>query len=290
MYQEFSCDVCGSTLAVDVPYVRQYTGGQYIHICKTCGFIYVKKRRSYGTVANEWSDAMAKKAYRATTPLMKARHTYVAEFLHQKVGLRGKRVCDIGAWNGRFLEILRNEYGAKVFGIEPSKAHCTLMKSHDIPCFRGAVEDYVMHKQQKRWADIVTMLWTLENTPAPKEMLRAAHTILKPRGHVVVATGSRILVPFAKPLSLYLGKNPVDTHPSRFSFNTLTSLLRVCGFEAVHVSPYLNDGFLMCVIGRKAAVPKRPKIVKDDYRKVAAFFKKWHKDSTWYDTRDARFF
>ena len=44
-HTEYPCDVCGCDKAVEVPYARLYTGDQPIHICKGCGFVYVRRRR-----------------------------------------------------------------------------------------------------------------------------------------------------------------------------------------------------------------------------------------------------
>ncbi len=121
-YEEFPCDVCGSTDAIEVPYARNYTNGQPIHICKECGFVYVKLRRSAHEIADTWSDELYGDGYTARIPAVKARQTYVAEFVDVNIGLRDKQVCDIGTGEGQFLEINRKEeYGAKVFGTEASE-------------------------------------------------------------------------------------------------------------------------------------------------------------------------
>ena len=39
----YECDICGYLDAIEVPNCRHYTGGQPIHICSNCGFVYVKK-------------------------------------------------------------------------------------------------------------------------------------------------------------------------------------------------------------------------------------------------------
>ena len=279
-YKEFPCDLCGSTEALELPYVRGYTKGQVIHICKKCGFVYVKMRRSYDEIARIWSKELFGKAYTATSPLMLARHTYVAEFLNQKIGLK-KKVCDIGAGEGQFLKLIKKNYGAEVFGIEPSRQNCRLMKRLGVRYFEGTLEDYIASPKSKGYkADIATLMWTLENATSCKDILNGAHKIVKDGGYLVVATGSRILVPFNKPLNLYLSHNPVDTHPSRFSIRTLTALLAATGFKVKLVNPYMNDGFLMCVIAQRTKIDKR--IKGDDYRKVRDYFNRWHRETRFY--------
>lgn len=282
-YKEFVCDICASADAIEVPYVRQYTNKQVIHICKNCGFIYVKKRRSFNKIAQVWSNELFGKAYTSRTPLMLARHTYVAEFVDQSINLKNKKICDIGAGEGQFLNIVKRNYGSFVFGIEPSEANCRMMRKLGIKCYKGTLEEYLINSQSKRYrADIVTIMWTLENAMSCKELLIGARQILKNKGYLVVATGSRILTPFSKPLYLYLSRNPVDTHPARFSVNTLSSLFVITGFKLIHINSYLNDGLALCMIAKKAKINKNAKIRKDDFRKVSDFFKRWHKESMFY--------
>lgn len=282
-YAEYACDLCGSRQTIEMPHVRKYTAGQIIHICKKCGFVYVKKRRPYDKVAEVWSKELFGKAYTSKTPLMLARHTYVAEFMDQSIGLKGKSLCDIGAGEGQFLKIVRDNYGAKVFGVEPSEANCVRMDGLGIKNFTGTLEDYLRSPSHKAYrADIATMMWTLENATSCGDLLMGSREIVKDGGYLVIATGSRILVPFAKPLYLYLSSNPVDTHPSRFSLNTLSSFLLTSGFKVTHVNPYLNDGLVMCVIAKKTAVSKKQRIKGDDFKKVRSFFDRWHKETEHY--------
>lgn len=284
VYREFSCDLCASTGAIELPYVRRYTKGQLIHICVKCGFIYVKRRRSYDQIAQVWSNELFGKAYTSRTPLMLARHTYIAEFIEQNIGLLNKKVCDIGAGEGQFLDIIKRNYGSIVFGIEPSAANCNNLRKLAIKYFTGTLEDYLKNSDSRAYlADVVTMMWTLENAASCRELLMSARKILKRDGHLIVATGSRILVPFSKPLNLYLSSNPVDTHAVRFSANTLTSLLATVGFKLVHVNPYLNDSLMLCVIAKKVTMPRKVRIKGDDFRQVRDYFKRWHRETLFYN-------
>lgn len=286
IFESFPCDICLSRDVIELPYVRKYTNGQVIHICKNCGFIYVKLRRPSHKVAEIWSKEMFGKAYTSKTPLMLARHTYVAEFIKQSIGLKNKNICDVGAGEGQFLNIIKRNYGASVFGIEPSEVNCRMLRKMKMKYYNGTLEEYINSPPHKGYkADIVTMMWTLENATSCKDMLIGARQIIKNNGYLVVATGSRILVPFAKPLNLYLSSNPVDTHPARFSINTLTSLLAITGFKTIHINPYLNDSFVLCVIAKKTRILKDIKIKGDDFQEVCNFFRRWHKETSFYKNR-----
>lgn len=288
-YKLFPCDLCGSEDAVEVPHCREYTNGEVIHICKQCGFVYVKKRRSAFDIAKAWSDELygagyiSAADYSARIPAVKARHTYVADFLDVTINLRDKEVCDFGTGEGQFLEIIRKaEYGASVFGIEPSKQNCERLLELRIRHFNGTIEDFSASPEYMNYrADIVTIMWTLENSGSCKDVLSVAYETVKENGYVGVATGSRILVPFKKPLNLYFSKNPADTHAFRFSANTLRGILAVCGFKVICVNRYI-DSDILCMVGQKC--DKEAKIVwqGDDFAKVVDFFERWHKESLFY--------
>lgn len=278
---KYACDICGADDAVEVPHVREYTGGQVIHICKSCGFVYVRERRTHKEIADVWSKELfgKGKGYTSRTPLMLARHNYVAEFIDQAAGLRGKVVCDIGAGEGQFLNIVKKDYGAEAFGIEPSGDNCKTLAGLGIPYFNGTCEEYVEKRSPSKEIDIVTMMWTLENSTSCNDLIKGAWDILKDGGYIVVATGSRILVPFQKPLDMYLSKNPVDAHCFRFSMRSLSSILAKNKFSVSKINDYLNDGIL-CVIARKT--DKASGIKKDDHKKVVEFFEKWHNETKYF--------
>lgn len=281
LYKDYNCDICDSSEAVELPHCREYTGDQPIHVCCRCGFVYVIKRRSHIAIAENWSYGLYGQGYTPTTPLMKSRHWYVAEHINQKIGLSGKKLCDIGAGEGQFLTIAMEHYGADVFGVEPSRANCELLNKSGINNFTGTIEEFSNNNGfEKGVFDIITMMWTLENTLSCRNMLKICRSLVKPGGFVVVATGSRILVPFVKPLHRYLSHNPADTHPFRFSANTLSCLLRSIGFTS-ELNDYLNDGIL-CALACADVEPAPYLSGGDNCKEVCDFFARWHKESLYY--------
>jgi 2-polyprenyl-3-methyl-5-hydroxy-6-metoxy-1,4-benzoquinol methylase len=274
------CDICGESDAVEVPYARLYTGDQPIHICKGCGLVYVKARRSAEEVADHWSTICYAQHYTALIPAVKARLLYVADYLNAEVGLAGKGVLDLGAGEGHFAELLKNQYEAKVFGVEPSENNCRRMKELGIECFQGTVERFVEKCEAQAKFDVVTITWTLENCVDPRFMLQVAREALKPGGKVVVATGSRILVPFKKPLHLYLNDQRQDLHSFRFSANTLTGLLASCGLRASTLNRYLDSDVLVVIA--EPGNSSKLDWTRDDYLKVHGFFERWHQESLHY--------
>jgi SAM-dependent methyltransferase len=274
---EFPCDLCGSTDAVELPHAREFTHDQPIHICTVCGFVYVKRRRSAEEIAASWTEDIFGAGYTAAVPGVTGRLAYVAEFVEQSVGLRGRSVAEIGAGEGFFLELARDRYDASVFGIEPSPANCERMQARGIECIATTIEEYDGSRDGS--FDLVMVLWTLENCQDLRALLGGARRLLKPSGHVVIGTGSRILVPFKKPLWAYLSRNPADTHSFRFSANTIRGALAVCGFDTAHLNRHL-DNDVLCAIGRPA--DGEIDWPRDDYLAVHGFFERWYADTALY--------
>ncbi len=279
--REFPCDLCGSSDAVEVPHCREWLQGA-IHICRGCGFVHAKRRRSSRRIADVWSQEIFGHAYTAAIPAVRARLVYVAEFVDSHLGLQGKSLCEIGAGEGHGLELLRDpRYGASVFGIEPSAANCARLKAAGIDHFAGTIEEYVASCAAGRQFDVVTIQWTLENCEDCRAMLAAAYRVLTPGGAIVVATGSRLLVPFKKPLHAYFGRLAADAHSFRFSANTLRGLLAVSGFAQAHVNRFI-DHDVLCMIGTKAADGVPPPWQGDSYLAVHNFFERWYVDTKIY--------
>ena len=282
----YPCDLCGGTALAEVPSSKHYSGGWPVHVCRGCGFVQVALRRSPEAIQKSWADELYRaddkarlsdKTYTARMPAVHARQVFAADFLAEAVSLKGKRVVDIGAGEGDFLAMLQGlRYGARGFAIEPSAANCRLLKAAGIEAFHGTIEAYMATGTKRRF-NVATLVWTLENCQSASGVLKAAAAILEDGGHVLVATGSRILVPFKKPLQYYLGAN-MDIHPFHFSINCLKGLLAVAGFETTHVNRYIDSDYLT-VVGRKAAPGTNIPWHGDNPDKVLGFFERWHQET-----------
>lgn len=280
-YSLFPCELCCKNEFAEIPEVLIYTSNQPIHVCKNCGFVQVIRRRPPERIAEVWAKELYQADYTARIPAVKARHVYVAETIDVAINLRGKKVCDIGAGEGYFVQLLRDQYGATVFGVEPSQNNCDRMRQNGIACFDGTAEQYISSPLAEKSFDVVTIIWTLENSNSCRQLMNAAWNLLRDDGHVILATGSRLLVPFKKPLGTYLGRNPTDTHAFRFSANTLQGLLAESGFVCKEVNHYI-DSDVLCMIGRRTGRQSAIPWQRDDWKNVLDFFSRWHKESLFY--------
>jgi hypothetical protein len=282
-YNSHPCDLCGSDVPIEIPHSRLYTNNEPIHICGNCGFVYVQARRSSEEVARVWTEEIYGDVYTAVkNPAMIARQTFVAEFLATNIELGRMRVCDIGAGEGYFLNYLRNQYKVDPFGIEPSAGNCARLSKLGIESYAGTAEQFVCDPKGKEYrADVVSIMWALENCQSCIDMLRSAWAMLPLGGKIVVATGSRILVPFKKPLFTYFSKTPADSHCFRFSANSLQTALAKSQFKTIKINHFL-DNDILCVIAEKVPETEVLARKKDIPIEVLSFFERWHQDSIHY--------
>ena len=284
----YPCDLCGSEDLAEVPSSKHYSGGWPLHVCRQCGFAQVALRRSPEAIQKDWADELyraddgerlSNTTYTAQMPAVHARQVFAADFLNEAVDLKGKSVVDIGAGEGHFLAMLQGpEFGAAGFAIEPSAANCELLKTLGIEAFQGTMEDYASAPEaSERRFDLATLIWTLENCQSALGVLKAAAGILNNGSHILIATGSRILVPFKKPLQYYFGDN-MDIHPFHFSANCLKGLLAVAGFETTHENRHIDSDYLV-LVGRRAAAGMDVPWQGDDAGAVLDFFERWHEDT-----------
>ena len=195
---------------------------------------------------------------------------------------RASKVCDIGAGEGLFLKYLKDHYGVSAFGVEPSTPNCTRLRQLGIECFDGTIEQFVASPAASSYrADVVTIMWTLENCLSCIDMLKGAASLVDVGGKVLVATGSRILVPFKKPLFQYFSHTPADSHCFRFSANALRTALGNAGLRTVATNRYV-DNDILCVLAEKVAPDEKVETIKDHPLEVLSFFERWHRESVHY--------
>lgn len=254
-----ACDLCSADQPIPLPQDPR------ISVCGSCGFVYVTERRSSAEIAASWEEIYSSGAYDPNWPAVKARLYYVAEWIDQNIGLAGKHLLDIGAGKGQFMREARKR-GADVFGIEPAT------DEGDGWIRKHAVEDGPIAGPP---FDIVTINWTLENCGDCLAMLRFARQHCKPDGWVVVATGSRILVPYKKWLSAYLNtKIPADLHCFRWSYNSLNKAFCSAGLHPSGANLYEECDWMVL------AATRTDKVIDaagDNPHEVLAFFHSWAK-------------
>lgn len=95
----------------------------------------------------------------------------------------GSSILDVGAGNGYFTKLARDEYGLDATGIEISDASADFAR--DVLDVELVVEDLAVHAPTY---DVVTAFSVIEHVEQPREMLDALIERVRPGGLLVLAT------------------------------------------------------------------------------------------------------
>ena len=145
-------DFNGKGKSIKVPYSSKLTDGYDVNISKYSGLVSVVKRRNSKEIADEWSNKIfgkefSKSTYTAKVPAVIARLTYVLETLLNQLNVKEKTLCDLGAGEGDFLNMLKNKKITKnIFAVEPSFKNCRLLSKNKVKNFNGTIEEFANKK------------------------------------------------------------------------------------------------------------------------------------------------
>jgi 2-polyprenyl-3-methyl-5-hydroxy-6-metoxy-1,4-benzoquinol methylase len=279
--QKFPCDICGSDDPLDIPCLIHYGLQGQIVVCRTCGFVYVPKRRSEQEIADSWSNEIFGAGYTSDVPYVQARLFWVAQEIASRIRLQDATLVDVGCGEGLFLDFIKRlQSDIRLIGVDPSEANVARLRSSGFEAVLGTAQQAANDSELNSAADIVTLTWTLENSNDCRSVLAACTEFLKDDGLLVVATGSRILVPFKKPLGSYLtSSRPADTHCFRWSYRSLTNLLRQEGFTPVWHNHFIDSDWMLVMARKSKSMSSSSDVSlpsRDDAYAVVDFFEEWH--------------
>jgi len=116
------------------------------------------------------------------------------QYVESRSGIVDKSILDVGCGGGLLSEALAIN-GGRVMGIDMSTAALRAAREHaemtdvDISYHRMTAE--VLAAKRPASFDIITCMELLEHVPRPASILNACHMLLKPGGHVFLATVNR---------------------------------------------------------------------------------------------------
>lgn len=154
----------------------------------------------------------------------------------------GRRLLDVGAYIGVFVEIAR-EAGWQAEGLEVSQWAVEQGKAVGLPMTAGTLDSAGYADES---FDAVTLWDVIEHLLDPLHELTEARRVLRPGGHIVIHTMDRESL-FAK----VMGKRwpwLMEMHLYFFSPRTLKAMLEKAGFEVISIQPqgrYLRLGYLV---------------------------------------------
>lgn len=110
-------------------------------------------------------------------------------------GIEGKRILDIGCGGGILSESMAKA-GAIVTGIDAGEAPLTVARLHALESGSEVTYEHITvealaAREGKNQFDVITCLEMLEHVPDPASILRAASTLLKPGGELILSTINR---------------------------------------------------------------------------------------------------
>lgn len=141
---------------------------------------------------------------------------------------QAKNVLEIGAGTGVFLNLLKNNYQADVFGIEPSRHFADIAKKKfGLDIFEGTLRSYLGTRGTSRLFDLIVMDQVLEHLYDPLDALKQASSLLQRNGYFYIGVPN-IADPKHPREEFFIG-------PHIYTFNpwTITLLLWRVGLKLV---------------------------------------------------------
>ena len=144
--------------------------------------------QKFATLAHRWWDPNSEfKPLHDINPLR-------LDYIDRLVGLRGKRVLDVGCGGGILSESMAAR-GAEVTGIDLGEKALKVAQLHKLES--GAAVDYRLVSVEALAAeapesyDVVTCMEMLEHVPDPAQIVAACAQLVKPGGRVFFSTLNR---------------------------------------------------------------------------------------------------
>ncbi len=244
---DYECVMCGhndcnkivDVKMVDIDYSlikdQINTKDRSFMMCPSCGFISIFPRYSeevlksyYKNVPTSQFDDNVLKRY--TNIFYEATINY----LDGIIGLKGKRIFDVGASQGLLLNMVKGKFGCEVAGLEPSQ-ECVKFAQDNfnielIDCMLNDLDfEKEEHKQLKEGFDVVLCLHVLDLVSNPKIFLRSLISLTKPGGYIYVDVPSWFVKRYPNPR---YGNTLCAIHHNHFSPFSIIKFL-----EMEHCTP-----------------------------------------------------
>lgn len=203
-----------------------------LHRCGACGFRFFDP--TLAGSAFFYEELMAGRPYPSTSPEFASAVRFAADH-----GVR--KILDIGGGEGAFLDLAKIA-GFETLGIELNRNASKVAGAKGHRMFDRPMEE-ISDDDLGGGADMVTLFQVVEHVPAPVEFVRAASSLVRPGGYLLVA------VPSSKRMLGLLHHDPLDWPPhhiSRWRPADLSKLGERAGLDLVQsgADPFLGSSLV----------------------------------------------
>ena len=205
-------------------------------VCEDCGLVQLKNDAVY-----YYRDVIRAGGYSTTMEaLRKIQYKHFIEF----ASLEGKKIIEVGCGRGEFLGML-SDFPVEGYGTEHKKDLVEIAKEaglrvdEDFP----ESEDHIFKNGP---FDAFMSFNFLEHQPHPRTYLKAIYNNLGDEGYGLITVPSFEYI--MEQNSFY---EIIPDHIAYYSFESLTHLLNICGFEVLEKETVNRDTISMIVKKRK---------------------------------------
>lgn len=205
-------------------------------VCEDCGLVQLKNDAVY-----YYRDVIRAGGYSTTMEgLRKSQYKHFIEF----ASLEGKKIIEVGCGRGEFLGML-SDFPVEGYGTEHKKDLVEIAKKaglrvdEDFP----ESEDHIFKNGP---FDAFMSFNFLEHQPQPRTYLKAIYNNLCGEGYGLITVPSFEYI--MEQNSFY---EIIPDHIAYYSFESLTHLLNICGFEVLEKEMVNRDTISMIVKKRK---------------------------------------
>ena len=228
------------TSAQDIPTKEELDKDSGIEVslcvCEDCGLVQLKNDAVY-----YYRDVIRAGGYSTTMEaLRKSQYKHFIEF----ASLEGKKIIEVGCGRGEFLGML-SDFPVEGYGTEHKKDLVEIAKKaglrvdEDFP----ESEDHIFKNGP---FDAFMSFNFLEHQPHPRTYLKAIYNNLGDEGYGLITVPSFEYI--MEQNSFY---EIIPDHIAYYSFESLTHLLNICGFEVLEKETVNRDTISMIVKKRK---------------------------------------
>ncbi|MFA5771232.1 MAG: class I SAM-dependent methyltransferase [Thermoplasmata archaeon] len=229
--REINCPICSSK-DYEVVYKKEYrvwgknklfiwTAQQAI--CTTCGMIFTNPRPTDKTLEHFYKSDMR---YGERSDFFRRSQL---EFIYNNTPKNCKSIFDIGAFDGRFLNIARSR-GYVVFGIEPSEEGVQeAMNKYGIRIIKGFFNENFLNSFSEKF-DIITIIHVLEHIQNPLDFLKSTIKITNPNKYIYIEVPDTSR-PFVNNIADFFS----NQHIMHYTEGSLRNIASILGLHVVAV-------------------------------------------------------